>query len=1559
LAGRLSRRRTFGSSVRAIPSWASFERLEKRQVLATDVNVSVGLGITQVDSSIYAGSKSLVKHGEGTLVLSAANTHSGGTVVEQGTLVVRNPAALGSGVVQVRPGAKLVLDGGTSSRFEISSLVLQPGGMINVGTSQLSIQSGFTRTSLVAAINEAEGTDGSWNGQSGIGSSVVKAMVASGTPRTLGWVGWVTNDDLSCIVGFATPGDTNLDGQVDIIDISSMFGNFNNPDITATWSAGDFNHDGRTDALDMGEFVAAGMFDAGSYLPEDPPSAPTNLIATSLSTAAVCLAWQTTGNPRGFEIEQSADGVSGWQAVASGRQTLSRSGAATSVTIGGFSAGQSAFFRVRSYDNSPSWWWDDRYRSADTPTVSVKTLSAEQTTLYWDPDRIPSNNSTITGAGLGGSGVWSDNGEAVWFDPKLNNGAGGYVRWDSTRDVVANFAGQGGPVTIDGAVSASQITFSGSAYVLSGGAFKTAAAGTDFRAMVSAEIKTPIQGTGGINKRGAGTLVVSASVNTYTGETSVANGNLDVRGTIQSHVKLGPSGTISGVMFYDADLARYVRDALGVLGDEWLTPAVLAACPPLTSLTVDGNVIADLTGISNLSSLTSLSFIPADYSVPATGISTLAPLAGLTSLTELRLHDVGLTDAVLVTLPNLSVLKSLDLRYNNVTSVPAAVANLPRLESLFVHGNPRITSDPRTALAALKGKAIDVDVAPDRPDIATDVGDLAGRLYYLPLKMLEYVTNTIAYQPYVGAMKGPLATLQTKAGNDWDTNSLLAALYKAAGVTTRYVEGVATVTDGQLMDYVGTRDPLAARKILAAAGLTNNGVENIFKHTWLEALVNVPAKGVQSWVKIDASWKLRDYRPGLPGVLTQVPFDPQEAAYLTNRLWQKKSTAEYYEAKVAAWLADNKPDLTIADVGYDGPIRQQSFKTLPTDLPYQRASEPLDTAEARPQQIPTTANYKVTIKLANGSVALFENKFSSLADISLSRLTIDPRIVGAGSSQTVQPRLLQDGIGVASYETPIAAPAPSVASKPPMPTFTLTVSVESPAGGLSYYRSFKRAADRFLAIGLDANQFSDSLLVGKRAVVSAQQLSRANGAVAEYDNEKAVGGLLDLAITQYFSAADADEASLALLTSAVPNRTVVGLGIATSAAVLSDATQDTVRLQFPYLPDDMGIDVPGNVFGAFAIDASATDIDPNRDMLLGYTNSSLEGLVLEELTNCESVSTMKAFQLAATNPDGKIDLVKIDRGNVGNIATLLPGVRDEIRSAIARTVTDGLSGLVDYAGVKFTALVPAREITVGGGSDPSKQWKGVGYTLTCDTSDTRNGRTVGYIIHGGVDGVISSSGGAQSRVSTTVVSIPSALSTYNLGLSAGDPVNMATGGVYHEETDFEIPNLGTPIAFRRRYDSIHTVSDLNKPPRPWSDRGMGEGWSFSYSDRIELGVDGANTVTWFTDTGMRLVFTSSANGFTNPAGIFGSLTGSATTGFTWKDFDGNTTMFGVAADGFCPISLTKDRFGNGVAITYVGNTNRIDKVSDLRNAGRWIGFTYNTDARPHIESMRSDRVRTL
>lgn len=391
LAGRSSRKRGFGSSPRAIPAWASFELLEQRQVLATDVNVSVGLGITQVDSSVHGCDERIVKQGDGTLVLSAANTHTGGVVVSSGTLVVRNVAALGSGPVVVQAGATLVLDDG-SGTVEATSLVLQEGGLIDVGSSKLSIHTGFTQELLISAIQSAKG-DGSWNGESGIGSSVVRSLSEDGAPRTLGWLTWVANDDSSYTVGFAAAGDTNLDGFVDVIDLSNIFNGANlDPGLTATWEAGDFNHDGIVDTLDLSDLMVTNLFDAGNYLPPEPPSVPTDLVATATSSTTATLTWANEDAPVGFEIEQSSDGVSGWQAVTLVSITDAGNGN-TAAIVGGLSPGTATHFRVRGYNDSPLWWWDDRYRSADTATmipaapadVNARGVTPTQIVVSWTP----------------------------------------------------------------------------------------------------------------------------------------------------------------------------------------------------------------------------------------------------------------------------------------------------------------------------------------------------------------------------------------------------------------------------------------------------------------------------------------------------------------------------------------------------------------------------------------------------------------------------------------------------------------------------------------------------------------------------------------------------------------------------------------------------------------------------------------------------------------------------------------------------------------------------------------------------------------------------------------------------------------------------------------------------------------------------------------------------------------------------------------------------------------------------------------------------------------------
>ncbi|NCY17367.1 MAG: hypothetical protein EBX39_11495, partial [Actinobacteria bacterium] len=181
--------------------------------------VDVGVGQSQTDSSTHSGSERIIKQGAGTLVLSGTNSHSGGTVVAAGTLIIRNVAALGSGPLEVQAGAKVVLDVGTGT-VDITSLVLANGGLVDVGTGRLTARSGLTRSSVLAAINAAKG-DGSWNGTAGFTSSIVASDVAASVPRTLGYME-DPGQAGSFTIAYAGPGDTNLDGVVDIIDITNI-----------------------------------------------------------------------------------------------------------------------------------------------------------------------------------------------------------------------------------------------------------------------------------------------------------------------------------------------------------------------------------------------------------------------------------------------------------------------------------------------------------------------------------------------------------------------------------------------------------------------------------------------------------------------------------------------------------------------------------------------------------------------------------------------------------------------------------------------------------------------------------------------------------------------------------------------------------------------------------------------------------------------------------------------------------------------------------------------------------------------------------------------------------------------------------------------------------------------------------------------------------------------------------------------------------------------------------------------------------------------------------------
>jgi autotransporter-associated beta strand protein len=224
-------------------------------ITSADQVVSVPAGQTVVESGSRSGVGAVIKRGAGTLVLNGSNAHAGGTVVEQGELVIRHVAALGSGRLEVRAGGRVTLDLGLDG-LAVPSLVLDAAGRIDIGAGRLTVAAGLAESALRLLLLAGH-NGGGWDGDRGFVSRA--AMLG----RTVGYVidqGLVT-------IAYAVPGDTNLDGVVDVIDVVNLMDNLNAPSgDDVDWSGGDFNYDGMVDQLDLSDFLAAGVFDQGPYL---------------------------------------------------------------------------------------------------------------------------------------------------------------------------------------------------------------------------------------------------------------------------------------------------------------------------------------------------------------------------------------------------------------------------------------------------------------------------------------------------------------------------------------------------------------------------------------------------------------------------------------------------------------------------------------------------------------------------------------------------------------------------------------------------------------------------------------------------------------------------------------------------------------------------------------------------------------------------------------------------------------------------------------------------------------------------------------------------------------------------------------------------------------------------------------------------------------------------------------------------------------------------------------------------------------------------------------------
>ncbi|MBI3083801.1 MAG: hypothetical protein HYY90_05510 [Candidatus Omnitrophica bacterium] len=787
--------------------------------------------------------------------------------------------------------------------------------------------------------------------------------------------------------------------------------------------------------------------------------------------------------------------------------------------------------------------------------------------------------------------------------------------------------------------------------------------------------------------------------------------------------------------------------------------------------------------------------------------------------------------------------------------------------------------------AADLAPTLDAPITPEIQALVAQLGSAAA--------IYEYVRNGIEFESYYGSLKGALATLWSGRGNDVDQSSLLIALLRAAGIPCRYVQGTVQIPIQQAMDWLGVKDPEAARRILLAGNIPTVGVGDSsgqplalkMEHTWVEAYVpygyyrGIPqdATGAR-WIPLDPSVKVKAYQPSLQ-VFSSVPFD--EDRYFAKR--QRELPTDFFEEQLIQHLSESFPGRSLNDLGYTGAIAREQLEVLPSSLPYQY---PVVAFLGEFAELPASLRTTVECELltADEATSLLRTTFV-LPEVSLKRITLSyPQ---SGSNLT--PAIKVDGVTVATGPARPLGEGQHLKLRVAIPN----VAPEDVPLRETLYPNI--VAGEYYAIGLSGNQSSPALLERR---INRMLANQATIGTPQEDPDEIKGEFLNISLLLYFRnllAADARWDAYAQM------RTIVSLPqIGVSRAKLNVET--AFDLPFTISPDGLLIDVRRSFVSSNPIDGVAgTGRIPDAFHLRGLEASALEHEVWEELVKIESVSTVKGLQFAK---ETGIPVLTITPANLNEQLALLDSMPPECRISAGwrQTIVSRLSG-----------SEPADSFTMPQEALFYNDWRGSVGMVIYRTAKVGEA----YLIEGGL------AGGGTTLLERVVSAVEKALDAITGAIHAifeGDPVNVANGNLVHTETDFSIQSRGLPLLWKRVYNS-----KLNY------DGPLGFGWVHFYDVHLTENADGS--VLFLDDDGGKRPFTKNPDGsYTPPPGVYLTLT-KLSDGFTLRDKSGLLYRFRSVGK----LIRLEDPNGNASTLSYNGS--QLAQVTDA--LGRSLSLAYN------------------
>ncbi len=879
-----------------------------------------------------------------------------------------------------------------------------------------------------------------------------------------------------------------------------------------------------------------------------------------------------------------------------------------------------------------------------------------------------------------------------------------------------------------------------------------------------------------------------------------------------------------------------------------------------------------------------------------------------------------------------------------------------------------------------------VDLGEDGQEIiiTPEISALAEKLEYSPIKIYKYVYDSIAYEPYYGSLKGAQGTLVSGAGNATDQASLLIALLRKSNIPARYVRGQIIIDDktpmgkdGRAPRWVGAKTYQAAAAILSS-GLIPAGTSSLngqmrgiyLDHVWVEACVpyghyrgaRIDNLGTR-WIPLDPSFKDKTYQTG---IATNVNFD--YSGYLAVRTDQlpHEKFAEQVESAVKGIDSNN----SLQDVPYIGRQKPLKIDILPSSLPYNVTKFTNWSSTGTPETalLPDTHRYKLTVRVTKEGADLLSSVFTypnaALKRISLSYKPADAgsqllwnqwggdlQALPGGGTVIVKPVLRLEGIEQGSATgTLTLGNANTLIMKVSLDEYTLTApkcindsgSSVSPDPDLHCVNKTVYAdinAGAYLALQANAFQTSDRLLAERAAkLIDAVRTDPAEPTPARIDAyEATVGEFLHLSLLKYLRYSSDSTRQIGEL-SGVSALRGNDLGLTSSGLKVSYLFD----LPFTIAKGGFYIDFKGGIILPAKLDSTATTLTASRAetwptfKLASYAGSAFEHYIWQENARTDAVSTIRGMQYTAEHGT---PLVTFSSANIANFNSLMDPSMLPYKAQITAYVSVGATVTVPKSAISYTE--PGQPQSWNGGVYMAEN-QGEGY--------------ISAIISGGLGGgyallypkpfssIFSISPDLPRLAIDRTFSEPLNSTTMSNGLNqwmffSGDPVNMATGNMYHVERDIVLKGQGgLPLIFERSYNSR---APQNGP--------LGFGWTHSFNHYLTFyGVeDGKAKVGWTDGTGGEKFFTAipgTGGGIAvnttlaNTAGVFSSFRREADGSYTIREKNGLSYTFeNVAGTVGQKAKLLAIRDRNNNALTMGYNGGNLTTVTD--GAQRSLNFT--------------------